>query len=191
MEGQLLAISRTRGMDGQLLAISQTREKARSFLRSHEVAPSAPRTAKGRLLTSSAASWPRSSGFSSGNRSSCRPAMVTSWSRSPGKGGRGRGVRAWCGGGGQRQPARGQGHHPAAPLHPRIAVPKGRPSSALHPGGKTQARPFHHLFLKHVPPSPRKRFEEAAKTEEGAKREERKGGRKSREEKGKAKRHNV
>lgn len=44
----------------------------------------APRTWKGRL-TSSVTSWPRSRGFSSGNRSSCSPAMVTSWSRSPRK----------------------------------------------------------------------------------------------------------
>lgn len=50
-----------------------------------------PRTVTGRL-TSSATSWPRSSGFSSGNRSSCSPAMVTSWSRSPGERGRGRGL---------------------------------------------------------------------------------------------------
>ena len=79
---------------------------------------------------------------------------------------------------------RGIRHHPPAPLHPRIAVPKSRPSSALHRGSKAQGRSLHYLFLKHVPPSPRRK-------EEGAKREEKKGGRERRKKKGKTKRHHI
>ena len=133
-------------MDGHLLAISKTKEKARGFLLGHEVAPSALRTAKGRL-TSSAASWPRSSGFSSGNRSSCRPAMVTSWSRSPREGRRGRGLGPAATGTpgpcsdslggrrGQRKPGLGQGHRgPHRPIQPRNPGSQAQAQHGASPG---------------------------------------------------------
>ena len=76
-------------LDGQLLAVRPEKRRAVSFLATRWRPPPPGPRRRDYSLTSSAASWPRSRGFSSGNRSSCRPAMVTSWSRSPGKGGRG------------------------------------------------------------------------------------------------------
>lgn len=70
---------------GSLPSATREGRHAVSFLATRWRPP--PQDPNGQL-TSSAASWPRSSGFSSGNRSSCSPAMVTSWSRSPREGGR-------------------------------------------------------------------------------------------------------
>lgn len=95
-----------------------------------------------RPLTSSAASWPRSSGFSSGNRSSCSPAMVTSWSRSPREGGRWSGPAAEsprCKGGQHKRRAGGTGGHThhfvsVTPGLPPFPVPKCSLSAGLRRG---------------------------------------------------------
>lgn len=189
-EGQLLAIGQT----GRPAACRQTREKARSFLLSHEVAPSAPRTAKARLLTHQLRGvLAPEQGLLLGESQLLQAGHGHVVEQEPWEG-RARGLGP--GAAGTSQPGgedsatahwdRGTRPHPTAPLHPRIAVPKSRPSSALHPGSKAQGRSLHYLFLKHVPPSTRRK-EEGAKTEEGAKREEKKGGRKRREEKRKNK----
>jgi len=182
-------------MDGQLLAIRQTREKARSFLLSHEVAPSAPRTAKARLLTSSAASWPRSSGFSSGNRSSCRPAMVTSCSRSPVKRGRGRGVRAWCGGDvsarrrGQRHPALGQGHQapPARSAPSPDRGPQEQAQLSASPGQQGSGEVITLFVFKTCSPKPPTKGRRGKKGRRGEKgRKEGRKGKKKKERKNRA-----
>lgn len=100
------------------------------------------------------------------------------------------GVRAWCGGDvsapGGRQPFHPHWDRAQAPpdrsAHPRIAVPKSRPNSSASPGSKAQGRSLHYLFLKHVPPSTRRK-EEGAKKEEGGEKGRKEGGRKGEKKK--------
>ena len=90
--------------------------------------------------------------------------MVTSCSRSPVKRGRGRGVRAWCGGDvsarrrGQRHPALGQGHQ----------APPARSAPSPDRGPQEQAQ----LSASPQAPDERKKGQKRKKGRKGKKRRE-------------------